>query len=100
MANTQAGSVPFRLMRGDCQLMVVHGDGSLESHVFREPQVAVRRGFVFGGLTDVEAVSHWDIAAAVSSDGRVELPFLRVWLTRMRHRPILGDRFRVQHVTD
>ena len=33
-------------------------------------------------------------------DGRARLPFLRVWLTRTQHRPILGDRFRVQLVTD
>ena len=103
VANAQAGSVPFRIMCVECQFMVVDGDDPLELQMSRERQVVVRRELEFDGLTDVrrlKAVSHWDVAAVVLCDGRARLLFLRAWLTRMRHRPILGNSFRVQHATD
>ena len=40
----------------ECQLLVVHGGGSVEFQMSREPRVAVRRVLEFGGLTDVGMV--------------------------------------------
>ena len=101
VANAQAGSVPFRLMCIECQLLVVHGDGSLELQVSWEPGGCASSTGVWRLDRRGQAQSCLTLgnAASVLSDGRARLPFLRVWLTRMRHRPILRDRFLVQDMT-